>query len=120
MQKLTFLLALLALVVLGSACSTARKIVIRPGQGGTVAIANSEAARGRAESIMEDVCAGKRFRIVEERESVIGNVVEKSTDLSGDAVFGSAENRVAGNTTKKSREESFASQNEWRISFQCE
>src|SRR5690242_1581709 len=86
-------------------CSTARKIVIRPGQGGIIAIPDSEARRGRAESIMSDVCNGKKVKIVEERESLAGNVIERSSDKAGTATVSTQDPTLSNSSEKHSREE---------------
>jgi len=91
----------LALFGLG-ACSTARKIIIQPGIGGTIAIPEANSRRGMADSIMSEVCEGKSFRVTEERESNPGTVVETEQ------------------AAPRSREEHFVSVNEWRITFVCE
>lgn len=119
MKTLWTLSASLLILSLFSGCSTARKIVLRPGQGGIVAIEHSDAPRGKANSIMNDVCDGKKVKIIEERESVTGNVVEKITNKAA-LLSTSAEPQLNTSSGKESREETFASRNEWRISFQCE
>ena len=113
-------LALLLFISLSGCSSIARKVLIRPGQGGVVAIPDSEARRGRAESIMSEVCSGKKPRVTEEREIPVATVVQKTTQKDSSLALTAGDPKMSGNDSKSSREEHFSTQNEWQITFQCE
>lgn len=93
-----------------SGCSTARKISIRPGKGGVIAIPHADASRTKAQDIMSDVCEGKKPRVLEEKESVAGNVLERTAQSEKDE---------ASSDKHRSREEAYSVKNEWRITFEC-
>jgi len=110
-------IAFMFLVLMGCAFAPARKVLIRPGQGGVVAIPHADSGRGRANEIMREVCQSKKYEIVEEAETGVSTVVDKTTEkFRTNSTTGDPVNYNAG--MKRSSEE-ISNRIEWRISFKC-
>lgn len=122
-NKALVLLGFLSLLSVVGCASFARKVVVRPGEGGTVAIFHSEASRGRAEEYMTQICGSKSYQITEEREVSTGQVLREETTGSSAPIYsfqdssGSNSGKVKLNTGV--RRAQVQDTTEWQISFIC-
>ncbi|MGZ3699775.1 MAG: hypothetical protein ACXWP5_16775 [Bdellovibrionota bacterium] len=97
-------------------CATARTVSVQPGKGGVVAVnpPQDPEARQKAEMIMGQTCNGKKWEIVEEGETVIGQSTRGDTGTS----YNNNRNApILFSSTSSSSET--VNKTEWRINYKC-
>lgn len=122
-RALVGVLGSVALLSIVGCASFARKVVVRPGEGGTVAIYHSEASRGRAEEYMSQICGSKSYKITEEREVSTGQILREETTGSSAPIYSiqDASGESSGKIKLNSgvRRAQVQDTTEWQISFVC-
>ena len=105
MHKLETIL-MIAVAAVGMSCATTRVVKKQPGRGGEIMVHDGIFGDARADAgkAMKANCAGKKVRIVEEGEAVVGSRTHGSKSKSKDY-----------NSTSSYTED----EREWRIKYKC-
>lgn len=110
----------LATVFVFTSCATARVVQSRPEIGGVVAIAprDNPDARSKGKLLMADICGRKKYRIVEEGETIVGSKTSGSaTQSEGSKRMLFSSKRRPTTETEMNAETSNVT--EWRLKFVC-